>query len=525
MRFFKRNTLKSFEIALGDAVFDLQTERLKDNNGAEIDLRYRSRQVLKYMLRHRGDIVARATLAKAVWDVETVSDDSVAQCIADIRRALADKSKRLLETIPRKGYRLVASSDAKHTQAATVQDMPKIPERRSSPQKSVIAVLPFEDHSIAGVQSTALRASIAEAIITDLARYPEMAVISRAASFQFAEKQTLADVFARLKADYVLTGALQSDGVHGRMNLQLVSGEDHSCVWVDVVDFQLEEMLLLTQSIGRHVANVVGAKVIDMAEEQLGRGDLCAILIENAARSRMLRYRSKDAWRQNIIEQEVALDHFPDSEWGNFGQALAIRVGIEAGWQIDDADAAADRAEKMIARALGTAPKNYLVHYALGRMHAGNGHMEQAIAAYETAARLNPSSTLVLSGLVLPYLYLGDTSRAQAIIAQAEQIDPFHTDDLVYKKALSLWQAGDPEGARDTLLTLSGLTIEDRKLLAVVQLEIGQTRAARDALRPFLDANPDWTLECEIRNQKVKWMPDHLRQTWASHLETAGLSR
>ncbi|MEP6017816.1 MAG: winged helix-turn-helix domain-containing protein [Paracoccaceae bacterium] len=514
MHFIKRNNLKSFEIALGHAVFDLQAERLNDRSGAEIVLRYRSRQVLKHLVCHRGEIVGRAALVQAVWDVDTVSDDSVAQCIADIRRALNDTSKRLLETIPRKGYRLEASR---------AQAMPTTTERPALPQKSVLAVLPFEDHDIAGVQSTALRAAMAEAIITDLARYPEMAVISRAASFQFGAHQPIAAIFSRLKADYVLTGALQSDGAHGRVNLQLISKGDYACVWADDVDFQLQEILALTQSIGRHVANVVGAKVIDMAEAQLERGDLSAILIENAARSRMLRHRSKNAWRQNLIEQEVALDHFPDSEWGNFGQALAIRVGIEAGWQTKDVDAASHRAQTLIARALATAPKNYLVHYALGRMHAGNGDMTYAIAAFETAARLNPSSTLVLSGLVIPYLYLGETSRALGIIAQAEQIDPFHTDDLVYKKALSLWQAGDLEGARDTLLTFPGLTIEDRKLLAVVQLELGQTQAARDALMPFLDANPDWTVASESQNQKEKWTPDHLRRTWVSHLESAGL--
>jgi len=223
------------------------------------------------------------------------------------------------------------------------------------------------------------------------------------------------------------------------------------------------------------------------------------------------------------MEQDGALDLFRDCAWGNCGQALAILVGSAAGWQTKDVDAASERAQTLIDHALAIAPKNYLAHYALGRMHAGNGDMTRAIAAFETAAQLNPSSTLVLSGLIVPYLYLGDTARAQAVIAQAEHIDPFHTDDLVYKKALTLWHAGDPEGARNALLAFPGLTIEDRKLLAVVQLELGQEQAARDALMPFLDANPDWTLACEIQNQKAKWAPDHLRQTWVSHLETAGL--
>ena len=528
MQLFKRNTLKSFEIAVGSGVFDLRSELLLDSSGAEIALRYRSRQVLKYLVKHRGRTVDRIELVQAVWDIENVSDDSVAQCIADIRRALADKDKRLVETIPRRGYRLAAPEAENEEGMAvvdrTASDQAWVPQHTQSLHKTTIAILPFEDHGITGVQSTALRAALAEAIITDLARNPELAVISRAASFQFSATQPVSGMFARMQADFVLAGALFCDGECGRVSLQLVSAEDHTCAWVDTFDFTIEEMLGLAQSIGRHVANVVGATVIDMAETRLSRGDLSAILIENAARSRMLRYRSKDAWRQNIVEQDFSLEQFPDSEWGNFGQALAICVGIDAGWQTDNIDAASGRAQSLIARALEIAPKNYLSYYALGRMHAGNGDMKRAIAAYERAAKLNPSSTLVLSGLIVPYLYLGNTSRAHDIIAQAEQIDPFHTDDLVYKKALTFWQSGESENARDTLLTSPDVTVEDRKLLAVVHMDLGDKQAACDALAPFLSANSSWTLDLENKNQSAKWSSEITRQRWISHLETAGLS-
>jgi adenylate cyclase len=44
----------------------------------------------------------------AVWPGIFVSDDSVAQCVRDIRRALGDDAQQLLRTLLRRGYLLTA---------------------------------------------------------------------------------------------------------------------------------------------------------------------------------------------------------------------------------------------------------------------------------------------------------------------------------------------------------------------------------------------------------------------------------
>ncbi|MER3355738.1 MAG: winged helix-turn-helix domain-containing protein [Hoeflea sp. D1-CHI-28] len=532
MRFLKRNYLKSSEITLGRFVFDLETDRLHDRSGREVELRYRSRQVLAYLVRHRGEVVTRAALIRAVWDVPTVSDGNVAQCIADIRRAISDTEKRMVETVPRQGYRLVALPLKKAIPA-------KIGGRRrfgsigrsrlhggawqQPPGAPVVAVLPFGDHGITGVRPSALRSALAESIITDLARHPEMTVISRFATARLPVQRRLADIFARLSADFLVTGTLQCDGAHARVSVQLVSAEDLSCVWVDDFDLDLGELLALSQLIGRRVANVVGAKVIDAAEARLDRGDVNAMLIENAARSRILRLRSKEAWRQNVEEQEFALQQYPDAAWGNFGQALAIHVGTMAGWLRKDVDAAGERAEGLVARALAVAPDNYLCYYALGSTLAGKGEMKRAINAFERAAKLNPASTLVLSGMIEPCLHLGDTARTLDLIAQAERIDPFHTYDIAYKKAWTYWQMGDPQMALEPLLSTPIRTDEDGKLLAVLHLELGNLSAARDALEPFLKTNGDWTLDTERTVLRRHWAPEHLHETWLSRLSEAGM--
>ena len=41
---------------------------------------------------------------RAVWPGVFVSDDSIGQCIKDIRRALGDDEKQMLRTVPRRGF-------------------------------------------------------------------------------------------------------------------------------------------------------------------------------------------------------------------------------------------------------------------------------------------------------------------------------------------------------------------------------------------------------------------------------------
>ena len=517
VRFLKRNFLKSSEIPLGSAVFDLRTGRLKDRSGCEIRLRHRSREVLRELVRRRGEVVTRAALVAAAWEGPAVSDDSVAQCIADIRRALADKQRRVIETVPRRGYRLVAPPGAAPVRPSAAP--PEVPAARAP----VIAVMPFKDLGISGVRGAVLRAALAEAIITDLARYPEMTVLSRSPEPGLPGLRQIGNAITRRRADYLVTGTLQSDGIRARVGLRLVEARSMACLWVDEVDLDQRELLALSRSIARRVAQVIGVQVIDMAEARLARGEVSAMLTENAARSRMLRFRSEAAFLRNMAEQEVALERFPEAAWGNFGQALALRTGIEAGWLTADVEAASSRAESLAAHALALAPDNYLAHYAVGRTSFGKGETHRGINALERAARLNPSSTLVLSGLVTPHLSQGNTARALEVIGMAERISPPRNTDLSYQKARTLWHMGDAEGALRTLATVPDPTLAQARLLCVVQLDLGHRDVARDTLKPYLAANPNWSLAREDRVQAEHRTPPHLREAWLKRLGEAGM--
>ena len=70
----------------------------------EIKLRPKSFEVLKYLAENGGRLVTKDELIEAVWTDTAVTDDSLVQCLKDIRRALDDNGQAFIKTVPRRGY-------------------------------------------------------------------------------------------------------------------------------------------------------------------------------------------------------------------------------------------------------------------------------------------------------------------------------------------------------------------------------------------------------------------------------------
>ncbi len=70
----------------------------------EIKLRPKSFEVLKYLAENGGRLISKDELIETVWQGMAVTDDSLVQCLKDIRLALNDKSQAFIKTVPRRGY-------------------------------------------------------------------------------------------------------------------------------------------------------------------------------------------------------------------------------------------------------------------------------------------------------------------------------------------------------------------------------------------------------------------------------------
>ena len=56
------------------------------------------------MVENANRLIDRDEIMAAVWPGVFVTDDSIGQCLKDVRRALGDEQQRILRTVPRRGY-------------------------------------------------------------------------------------------------------------------------------------------------------------------------------------------------------------------------------------------------------------------------------------------------------------------------------------------------------------------------------------------------------------------------------------
>jgi pimeloyl-ACP methyl ester carboxylesterase len=104
-------------LPLGRYVLDVGQGCLLDAGGQRVTLRRQSMDVLLYLARTPNRTVSKDELFGALWPGRVVTDDSLVQCVREIRRVLGDEGRLLLRTDARQGYRL-------HTREAAAADQP-----------------------------------------------------------------------------------------------------------------------------------------------------------------------------------------------------------------------------------------------------------------------------------------------------------------------------------------------------------------------------------------------------------------
>ncbi len=99
---------------LGEWTVQPQLNRLSRSGGGDVQLEPKMMDVLVCLARNPGDVVSREALIDAVWPEVFISESVLTRAIAGLRRALGDDARRprFIETISKRGYRLMASGKA-----------------------------------------------------------------------------------------------------------------------------------------------------------------------------------------------------------------------------------------------------------------------------------------------------------------------------------------------------------------------------------------------------------------------------
>jgi TolB-like protein len=205
-------------LQIGDLTLDLRREELRDAAGARIDLRNRSFGVLRYLATNAGRVVFKDELLAANWPGVTVTEDSLTQCISEIRRQLGESGRNLIRTVPRRGYMIASPEPAFHA-AGDVSGGP------------TIAVWPFENDTRDGALD-ALADGLTQQIISALGRFGELRVLAQGVTKTHSDhRQNAADFGRALGVDYFVDGNLRQDGNLSRIHIQLSDARTGALVW------------------------------------------------------------------------------------------------------------------------------------------------------------------------------------------------------------------------------------------------------------------------------------------------------
>src|SRR5258708_3076011 len=99
----------------------------------EIALRRKSFELLRYLVENPDRLVTKEELFKAIWPDVVVTDESLGNCVSEVRQAIGDSKQTIIVTVPRRGYRfaapvrIVASAAATASPSGTVGVPPAVP--------------------------------------------------------------------------------------------------------------------------------------------------------------------------------------------------------------------------------------------------------------------------------------------------------------------------------------------------------------------------------------------------------------
>jgi DNA-binding winged helix-turn-helix (wHTH) protein len=194
-------------LVIADVVLDLDRGRLRRSGGAGIPLRPKSLQLLEVLASNPGRLMTKAQLLDSVWPSIHVTEDSLFQCIRDVRRALGDFDGRMLRTVAKKGYLLDVPVEARP------DDLPANSQAWQRMDSPSLAVLPFSEDGGADGEGYFAEGFTSD-LLAGLCRIRWLPVVARGSSFLFKDGRTdLRQVARRLGVRYVMQGSIQrADG-------------------------------------------------------------------------------------------------------------------------------------------------------------------------------------------------------------------------------------------------------------------------------------------------------------------------
>jgi len=257
--------------------------------GLRVRLQQQPLRILEALLDARGEPVTREALRQRLWPDETFVDfdSGLNRAINRLRAALGDEAEnpRFIETLERRAYRFIAPVAPEP--AAEVSSPPtprhrravwlaaafaaaalaavwtffaafprRVPPARGIPIKS-LAVLPLANLTGDPAQDY-FSDGMTDALITDLASWPALRVISRQSVMRYkGSAKPLPEIARELGVEGVVEGSVMRSAGRVRITAQLIHAPTDRHLWAHSYERRLEDVLALQDEVSRAIAEEV----------------------------------------------------------------------------------------------------------------------------------------------------------------------------------------------------------------------------------------------------------------------------
>ncbi|MFO1340020.1 MAG: winged helix-turn-helix domain-containing protein [Burkholderiaceae bacterium] len=494
-----------------------------------------------------GQVVGHAELLAALWPGVVAGEAALGQLVAQLRMALGDTARQPshVETVAHGGYRLIAQ--VRHATAVPGRRPPRrwltplgigatlaaaalvagltwlgttLLVKRARPGQPpgptagapldappTVRVVPFDGPALPPRQAWMARALTGD-LAADLSKLPGLRVATGRADADGAA------------AHYTVSGRVQADGEHLRLDVTLAHAAGGEALWSGHDERPLGDWFGVQDDLVQHlVAELpVHPGPADLARvAQRPTRNLPAYEQFAAAQAALLvRQRDQNIRARQAYWSAIGLD--PTFARAYAGVAITYALDQQQGWTTEGpADLA--RALALADTALKMRPDQPEVHWAIAFVRAQRQQHADALRDLDDALRLNPSyadayalqaaianhvgrpadalpllhtalrfnpdaNALYFLQLGRAHYFLGDDAQARAHLDHALQRDPQNLEARLYLAA-SFRQAGDPAAARwqaDEVRSLAPRFNATAWLAGYPMNDPAQTKRLREAL-------------------------------------------
>jgi adenylate cyclase len=412
-----------------------------------------------------------------------VSDDAYRQVQGKIAAEFIDEGEQALKNIARpvRVYRVRLGGAM--ARAAPVLALPDKPS---------IAVLPFQNMSDAA-EDVYFADGIAEDIITELSRYPDLFVIARNSSFTYRGKAVqVTDVAHELGVQYVLEGSVRRGGNRVRITAQLIDAVSGKHLWAERYDRSLEDIFAVQDEVTQSIVAVLPARVEAAALERASRKTSNSLhAYDNLLRGKYYHHlENPDANREAEVYFGQAIEF--DQRFASAYAWKACTLG--QAWTHEFRPGTPElfrEINRLVETAAHLDENDTECHRIMCRLALMQGHFAKSEHHLERALALNPNDPRLVVQRGINLTFLGDPEAAIPWIERAMRIDPFSGDHYYLDLVRALFTAERPAEAIVVLERTTREHYDHYLWLAASYAAARDDTAARQAGRQAVALRPD----------------------------------